>query len=422
MRKKILITALTLFPLSMNAQVFNDTTVVSDCFQYEWRGKSYTQTGIYYDTVFAEIVFNEVFGFTGADQSYTVPAGVTELYVALKGAGGGSGSDSYDLANGGSGALVKGKLNVLAGSVLTIVVGEGGKSGLVGTIASPNYGGGTPSIYINNGYYGGVGGGMSAIKLNSQYLVAAGGAGGAGTVGYVMTDGENGGLGTGSDYFGTGGGYLVVGSGGASYVSDPSFIAIANIPGGANNAGVTTGYDDMQNAHGGNGEVIISSIDLVYILDLTIVEIDTTIHILNNVLTSNQNDATYQWIKCSNDANTPIADATNQSYTITESGSYAVEVSYNGCVNTSSCKVVNMVGVNEEVLHSSISVFPNPTADVVNFSELVNVQISTITGQIVINKENVSLVDLSNQVSGVYFITLTNDKGQIIQRNKIVKL
>ena len=63
-------------------------------------------------------------------------------------------------------------------------------------------------------------------------------------------------------------------------------------------------------------------------------------------LTADQNNATYQWIDCDNN-NSPISGETNQSYTPTATGSYAVEVSMNGCVDTSSCFLVDYTSIEE---------------------------------------------------------------------------
>ena len=49
--------------------------------------------------------------------------------------------------------------------------------------------------------------------------------------------------------------------------------------------------------------------------------------------------------------------------TATANGSYAVEVTQNGCVDTSACEQVNNVGINE--INSSITLHPNPTTGIV---------------------------------------------------------
>jgi trimeric autotransporter adhesin len=65
------------------------------------------------------------FCYTGAAQTWTVPAGVTQATFRLYGAnGGGNGSDS---GNGGHGAEVTGNLAVTPGTVLQVDVGQAGQ-------------------------------------------------------------------------------------------------------------------------------------------------------------------------------------------------------------------------------------------------------------------------------------------------------
>jgi len=68
-----------------------------------------------------------------------------------------------------------------------------------------------------------------------------------------------------------------------------------------------------------------------------------------------------------------------------------------------------------------IGVYPNPTNSQINFSVQTNVHLTNITGQIVANKKNINSLDISEQPAGIYFVTLTDDKGQVLQRSKIVK-
>lgn len=106
------------------------------------------------------------FPFTGADQSFVVPTGVTSIFLKMWGAGGYGGS-----AGGGGGAYVQGRLAVIPGETLTLIVGQGGPSTLI-----VSYGGG--------GNYGG--GGRTAIRRGATELVTAGG-GGAGNGGGAAT-------------------------------------------------------------------------------------------------------------------------------------------------------------------------------------------------------------------------------------------
>lgn len=71
--------------------------------------------------------------------------------------------------------------------------------------------------------------------------------------------------------------------------------------------------------------------------------------------------------------------------------------------------------------NNKISVYPNPTKDQINFSVQTNVQLTNVTGQILAVRNNVNTLDLSVLPTGIYLLTLTDNNGQVTQRNKIVK-
>lgn len=81
-----------------------------------------------------------------------------------------------------------------------------------------------------------------------------------------------------------------------------------------------------------------------------------------------------------------------------------------------------VLGISDLITtNNAIDVYPNPASDVINFSVQTNVQLSNVTGQIIANKTNVNTLDISEQPTGIYFLTLTNDNNQVLQRVKIVK-
>lgn len=79
------------------------------------------------------------------------------------------------------------------------------------------------------------------------------------------------------------------------------------------------------------------------------------------------------------------------------------------------------VGINEREHNDLFVVYPNPTNGKIYFSEQTNIRISNAVGQIIYNKKSVSSLDLSSQSAGIYFITFTDNKGQVLQQSKIVK-
>lgn len=124
------------------------------------------------------------FGFTGEQQTWTVPAGVSEVRIYAVGSGGGgltpgtpdpvTGALPADgpLSVAGLGAMVAVELPVSPGEVLSVNVGgEGGSGNSTG-----GYGGGGNG----NGGSGG-GGGASQVSRGQEPLVVAGGGGGAGS-------------------------------------------------------------------------------------------------------------------------------------------------------------------------------------------------------------------------------------------------
>jgi hypothetical protein len=187
--------------------------------------------------------------------SYTVPSGLTYLNVTVRGgAGGGS--------NAGGG-IVTGRLNISAGSVLTIYVGGAGAQG---SLAAPGLSGGRSSggNTTNSRSDNRSGGGHSEITLGSTSLIIAGGAGGQG--GWA---GGNGGGGGGSSWVngissgqnglagqaqpGTGGGSNV-GTGGAANASGTAGSSgIGQVGGTGGNGGAGGGGGGGGGYRGGGG-------------------------------------------------------------------------------------------------------------------------------------------------------------------------
>ena len=75
-------------------------------------------------------------------------------------------------------------------------------------------------------------------------------------------------------------------------------------------------------------------------------------------LTSDVQGANYQWLDCNNN-NTPISGETNQSYTASVNGDYAVEVTKSNCTDLSPCESVNNVGINRKNNFNYL-LYPNP--------------------------------------------------------------
>jgi hypothetical protein len=151
--------------------------------------------------------------------------------------------------------------------------------------------------------------------------------------------------------------------------------------------------------------------------------IDITTSTSGASITANNTGATYQWLDCDNNYSL-IASETSQSFTATANGNYAVQLTENGCVDTSACVNISTLGVIENNFGNSLSVYPNPTSG--NFSidlgdsyDKSVISISDITGRLLESKTitQSEILNLSiNEPAGIYFITIqAGDKKAVIR-------
>ena len=115
------------------------------------------------------VSYTQAFAYTGANQTFAVPATTTSITVYMWSAGGAGGYSGV----GGAGAYLQGVLSVTPSSSLTVIVGQGGT--VNGTSAFG--GGGVGSVGGWTG--GGGGGGYSGIFNSSTPLAIVGAGGGA---------------------------------------------------------------------------------------------------------------------------------------------------------------------------------------------------------------------------------------------------
>lgn len=145
----------------------------------------------------------------------------------------------------------------------------------------------------------------------------------------------------------------------------------------------------------------------------------------SGTLTATVTGATYQWIDCNN-ANTPISGATSQTFSPSIVGSYAVQLSKNGCTATSSCESVTTLGINSNEFASSILMFPNPTNGITNIQlknsfETIEATVYNITGQTILNKNfsNTNSFTINiNGSNGIYFLAIKTNSGE----NAVLKI
>ncbi|MFD0964084.1 T9SS type A sorting domain-containing protein [Pseudofulvibacter geojedonensis] len=138
----------------------------------------------------------------------------------------------------------------------------------------------------------------------------------------------------------------------------------------------------------------------------------------NNTLSSNLTGASYQWVDCNN-GNAPISGATNQNFTPTSNGSYAVQITENGCNGISNCIQINSLSVSQHELNNLIKLYPNPTEsdnvylDCSRLNEEVYISIKDINGKHIktINSLGAEILTINTQryARGIYFLTLQSE-------------
>jgi len=161
-------------------------------------------------------------------------------------------------------------------------------------------------------------------------------------------------------------------------------------------------------------------------LHLNISHANTSVYHSGTLLSSNAGGAIYQWAICP--SYSIIAGATDQTYTATADGDYAVIVIQNGCTDTSLCYTVNTVGINHYLNNNQINIFPNPTSGIFNIisnSTLngASMHLLAMTGEIILQQEHLSgkqfSFDISDKAKGIYYLEI-NENGKK-ERMKIVK-
>lgn len=160
--------------------------------------------------------------------------------------------------------------------------------------------------------------------------------------------------------------------------------------------------------------------DSIVTLDLTVnAPVDSTVTTTASpTLTANASGVDYQWIDCN--GNAPISGETNQSFTATGTGSYAVIVTAsNGCRDTSDCIPISFSSLGESNLESGILLAPNPTngefaISSLNYSGNVEIEVTDLTGKVIVtSKENIgpnssANIDLKNAANGIYIVNISN--------------
>lgn len=185
-------------------------------------------------------------------------------------------------------------------------------------------------------------------------------------------------------------------------------------------AGTSTVMDTILN---------VTGCDSIMTITLTINSVDASVtDNLDGTATANSSTGTYQWLTCdTNTTNfTVIAGATAATYAPPSTGTFALEVTDNGCVDTSACMALLVGGFGE--FESNFNVYPNPTTgqftiDFGSYGSEINIVIADLSGQIIFSKngfipQQTELINL-DVAPGVYMISIKAVGSDMIRQSRI---
>ncbi len=162
--------------------------------------------------------------------------------------------------------------------------------------------------------------------------------------------------------------------------------------------------------------------DSVITLNLTVKEVNVEVTALGVLLQANNGQASYQWLECDNNY-ALIPGANQQSYNVTSTGEYAVQLFQDGCLDTSSCNFVTVLSVDDEQV-SQLGIYPNPSNGEVQLSlpsDYVvseSILITNIFGvqlmELQVETQNIKL-NLEDQPAGVYLIRFRNQMYRMVK-------
>jgi hypothetical protein len=183
-------------------------------------------------------------------------------------------------------------------------------------------------------------------------------------------------------------------------------------------------YNDVLYTQAGNYTQTLQTVngcDSIIYIEVAILEDGWPLSVEGDDITHGVNGVSYQWVDCNNN-NAPIPGATEQSFSPTQSGNYAVIVYGNEGEAISDCVQFTYVGINDKEL-ASVRVYPNPFNDIINVDlDDMNAMytITDISGRRVregmLNQQQLSLSDLSN---GTYTLQVYTSQSNFAL--KIVK-
>jgi hypothetical protein len=170
----------------------------------------------------------------------------------------------------------------------------------------------------------------------------------------------------------------------------------------------------------GLNDGFITKIAQMYFSSATLVQMGNTL----NAITSGDS---YEWLDCNTQQIIP--GITSQSFTPTQSGSYAVIVYNNGVADTSDCVDIIITGTRTPNLSEIVKVYPNPTSGAFQLElpqeiSATDLEIIGIDGKVVHRQSIIgsSIQQINTPIpNGIYIIRVRNDRGVLYDKRIIVQ-
>ncbi len=169
----------------------------------------------------------------------------------------------------------------------------------------------------------------------------------------------------------------------------------------------------------GNGNITSQVQDFI----ISGVDVSTSLSTDGATISANNPSATYQWYDCDDNMNVP--GATDQSFTPTANGNYAVIVTEGSCVDTSACVTVSTIGV-DELSVVRVTVYPNPSQNnfTVGYDGVIeSIEVMDMLGRAIDLPIDLATGEVNGSIlaDGRYMIRVKTDKGYALSEVVIVR-
>lgn len=168
-----------------------------------------------------------------------------------------------------------------------------------------------------------------------------------------------------------------------------------------------------------------SNCDTTRNLFYQILHLDTSILQLGSQLKASDSNAHYQWIQCN--PLLVLLNDTNQTFTPSNNGYYAVILSNASCMDTSACVYFQSTGLPNSTQASQVSIYPNPVSNILKISvapdeKIQGKQVWNAQGQLVYDEMSPTTeLQVSAFPSGFYYLEVCTNKGRTRQHFMVLK-